>query len=85
MKEFLALGKFAETKIEQAGAMTIHKNDAQAGEGAQQVCQRLQVKVPVDEKLRGAQLCGQIILAPEASRTAGEYRLGAPSAATQIM
>jgi len=34
MKKSFALGQFAKTKIEQTGAMTIHKNDAQAGEGA---------------------------------------------------
>ena len=43
------------------------------------------MEMPIHEQLRAAQLRGQIILAPKASRGAGEDRLGMHTVAAQIL
>ena len=65
--------------------MTISQHDAQAGECSQQLCEGLEVEMPVDEKLRAAELRGQIVLAPEALRGASEYSLGADAVAAHAI
>jgi hypothetical protein len=47
MKESFPLGQFAETQIEEAGAMTIDEHDAEAGKRSEQLGQGLQVEVPI--------------------------------------
>jgi hypothetical protein len=76
MEEAFALGEFAEAEIEEARAMAIDQHDAEAGEGSQQVGERLQVKVAVDEELSAAELRGQVVFAPEVLRRVGEYGFG---------
>src|SRR5271155_1081599 len=83
MKKIHAFGKFAQTQIEQARAMTIDQHDAEAGKCSQQLGQRFQVEMAVHLKLGSGQLGRQIILAPEALRRAGEHSFGASAFASR--
>src|ERR1700687_3554714 len=85
MKESLQFVKFAEAQLKQSSPVTIDQDHAQAGRRSQQVCQRLQMEMPIHEQLRATQLRGQIILAPKALRGAGEDRLGMHTVAAQIL
>jgi hypothetical protein len=85
MKKSFAFIKFAQTQIEQAGAMAIHQHHAQDGKRSQQVCQRFQAKMPVNQKLGAVQLCRQIIGSPKTLRGAGEDCLGVRTVAPKIV
>jgi hypothetical protein len=56
MKEIHALGEFAETQIEEAGATAIGQKDAEAGKRSQKLAERLKVEMAVDQKLRAAEV-----------------------------
>src|SRR5437764_9968354 len=74
MKEIQTFAEFAEAQIEEAGAMTIHQNDAEAGQSSEQLSEGLEMEMPIDGEFGGAEARGQIVLAPEALRRAGENR-----------
>ena len=85
MKESFAFGEFAQSQIEEAGAMAINQHDAEAGKCSQQLSQGFQVEMAIHQKLRAGQLRRQIILAPETLRRASEDGLGMCAVAAQIL
>ena len=85
MKESFAFSEFAQSQIEETGAMTIDQHDAEAGKYSQQLSQGFQVEMAIHEKLRAGQLRRQIVLAPEVLRRAGEDSLGMGAIAAQIL
>src|ERR1700678_2244682 len=76
MKKSLALVQLAQAQVKQPCPLAIHENNSEAGECSQQVRQRLEMKVPVNQKLRPSQLRGKIILAPKTLRRAGKDYFG---------
>ncbi len=85
MEEIHTFGEFAQAQIEQASAMAIDEDDAEAGKCSQQLGEGLEVEMPIDDELGGAQLRRQIVLTPETLRRAGEYRLGARAVASHAV
>src|SRR5216684_2013915 len=85
MKEVHALVEFAAAQLEETRAMTIDQHDAEAGKRSQQLSQRLQVEMAIDGKFGAAELGGQIVLAPEALRRAGEDGFGVRAVAAEFL
>src|SRR5580658_2535572 len=84
LKQTFAFDQFSQAKIEHASPVPVDQYDAQAWECAQQMGQRLQMKMPVDDQLRARQLRGQIIFPPEVLPGTGEHSLGVGAIAAEF-
>jgi len=85
MKEVHTFVEFAEAQLEEAGAMTVDQHDSEDGKRSQQLRQRLQVEMAINREFRAAELRGQIVLAPEALRRAGEDGFGVRAIAAKLL
>ena len=84
MNEIFALSQFAKAKIEDAGSMAVDKHHAQQRRSSEQVRERLEVKMPIDEELSAAEGRGQFVFAPDILIRAGEHGLGVSAVAAQF-
>jgi hypothetical protein len=84
MEEVLAFGKFAKAKVEDAGAMSVQKNNGEQRRRSKQVRQRLQMKMAVDKKLRAAKRRGQLVFPPDILRRTGKNRFRMRAVAAQF-
>ena len=85
MKKSFPFVQLAETQVEQARPVAIHQDHPQAREGPEQPGQRFQMEMPIDQKLRAAELWRQIILAPKALCGAREDGLGVGAVTPQVL
>ena len=84
MEQVFALGQFAQAKIEDAGPVPVDQHHAQQRGCAQQVRDRLEMEMAVDEKLRSRQVGGQIVFPPDVLRGTGKHSLAMGSIAAQL-
>jgi hypothetical protein len=84
LEQVFAFRQFAEAKIEDAGPVPVDEHNAQQRRGTQQMGNRFEMKMAVDEELRTGEAGGQIILPPEVLGGASKHSFAVSSIAAQF-
>src|ERR1700722_3093238 len=84
LEQILAFGQLAQAQVEDASPLTIYQHDSQARQCAQQMSQRLEMKVTIHEKLRARQSRRQVKFTPDVFSRAGKDSLGMCTVASQF-